>query len=193
MAPTAPCCAACAAFALAGDGENEAAVQQFELALQLDPLNQAARVELIKLLTRLKRHDEAIAQLMLQIDIERHNLKLYTNLVNRTKDDDSLSERAFTSIVESAPTEHTHHQKAAELRQGQNRWSDAIVHWRQVAKLQAFEPTGLLGLAEAQIHEKKWDDARRTVQTLKSTEWPSRFRQIESRVRNFEGRIKPSN
>jgi tetratricopeptide (TPR) repeat protein len=179
--------------ALSGDGKNEMAVGQFELALQLDPLNKEARVELIKLLTRLKRPNEAIAQLMLRIDIERHNLELYTDLVNRTKGDDALSERAFTSIVESAPTEHTHHQKAAELRQGQNRWSDAIVHWQQVAKLQAFDPTGLLGLAEAQIREKKWDDARRTVQTLKSTEWPSRFRTVESQVRNFEGRIKASN
>ncbi|MBT6154013.1 MAG: hypothetical protein HOL01_17015 [Planctomycetaceae bacterium] len=176
--------------ALSGDGEHEAAVEQFELALQLDPLNKEARVELIKLLTRLKRPDEAIAQLMQQIDIERHNLALYTDLVDRTKDDDALSERAFTSIVESAPTEYTHHQKAAELRQGQNRWTDAIVHWQQVAKLQAFEPTGLLGLAEAQIREKKWDDARQTVQTLKKTEWPSRFRNIESQVRNLEGRIK---
>jgi hypothetical protein len=178
------------AEALAAHGKPEAAVKQFKLALQFDPTNQPARIGLIKLLDRLDRKDEALVQLLLRIDIERHNLDLYTDLINRTKDDAAWSERAFTSIIESAPTEHLHHQKAAELRQGQNRWSDAIVHWQQVAKHQAFEPTGLLGLAKAQIHEKKWDAAKATVEKLNATEWPSRFSNLQNQVRNLESRLE---
>ena len=176
-------------IAMSGDSSPAEAVDQFKLALQLDPLNLPARKALIETLDKLKRSDEALEHVLAQINIERHNLELYTKLVERTKGDDAMSERAFTSLVESAPTEHTHHQKAAELRQGQNRWSDAIVHWQQVAKHQAFEPTGLLGLAKAQIRQKRWDDARRTVEQLKSREWPSRFRNVDSTVRNLESRI----
>ncbi len=177
--------------ALLRDNKPQQAVEQFKLALELDPMNAASRTELIKLYEgRLKKPSEAIALRLEQLNIERHNLDLYVQLSQRTKDDDALAERALTSIVESAPTEHTHHQKMAELRQGQNRWEDAIVHWQQVAKHQSFEPTGLLGLVEAQIRAKHWDDARRTVTELKNKDWPSRFSSVESKVRGFENRLQ---
>ncbi len=63
----------------------------------------------------------------------------------------------------------------AEIRQQQNRWDEAIVHWQQVARIRALEPTGLLKLAEAQIHQQLWDDADATVRQLESRTWPSRF------------------
>jgi predicted negative regulator of RcsB-dependent stress response len=64
------------------------------------------------------------------------------------------------------------------------------VHWQQVAKHQAFEPTGLLGLAKAQIHEKKWDAAKATVEKLNATEWPSRFSNLRNQVMNLESRLE---
>ncbi len=52
-----------------------------------------------------------------------------------------------------------------------------------------LEPTGLLKLAEAQIHENQFDAARQTLQTLNHTEWPSRFSDVESHVRQLEQQL----
>ncbi len=77
----------------------------------------------------------------------------------------------------------------AEIRQQQNRWQDAIHHWQQVCRIRSLEPTGLLKLAEAQIHEKLWADALKTIKLLQSKEWPARFSNVDYQVRNLLHRI----
>ena len=77
----------------------------------------------------------------------------------------------------------------AELRQTQERWAEAIPHWEQIARYRKLEPTGLLKLAEAQIHEKRLAEATQSLQTLKHTAWPSRFGDVESQIRQLEEKL----
>ena len=51
----------------------------------------------------------------------------------------------------------------------------AIAQWEQVARIRSLEPTGLLKLAAAQIHELQWDQAAETLRKLDTRTWPARF------------------
>ena len=105
------------------------------------------------------------------------------------KANEAEAERAATSIIEAAPTESENHAAFAELRQQQNRWDEAIPHWRKVAELRRLEPTGWLKLAEAQIHEQKWSDAQASVEKLQRTEWPARFSDVPQQTRALQERL----
>lgn len=172
-------------------GEHEKAVVQLQLAVELQPFDPEVHQALIRSYDALDDTDAAIRQIVRQLDFDRHNLELYKDLARRLSDDKKQSERAVTTIVEAAPREAEHHEALALIRQDQNRWSDAIEHWQHVAELRALEPTGLLKLAEAQIHEERWTAARTTIDRLKSRAWPSRFSNVESQARQLENRIKP--
>ena len=105
------------------------------------------------------------------------------------KDNEAEAERAATSIIESAPNESESHTALAELRQKQNRWAEAIPHWERVAELRRLEPTGLLKLTEAQLHEKQWDEARQSIGKLQKTEWPSRFNNVVEETRRLQEQL----
>ncbi len=123
------------------------------------------------------------------IDLMPNERTLYSQLADRLKDDPAQAERAATSIIESSPNEAESHQAYAERLQSLNRWSDAIPHWQQVARYRKLEPTGLLKLAEAQLHEKQFDAAKVTLKTLQSTSWPARFSDVEEQIRNLSNQL----
>ena len=77
----------------------------------------------------------------------------------------------------------------AEIRQGQNRWAEAVVQWEQVARIRALEPTGLLGLAAAQVHEKQWTDVEATIKKLRAVTWPARFGDVGNRIRELDRKL----
>jgi tetratricopeptide (TPR) repeat protein len=130
----------------------------------------------------------AVRQLLQTVQLARRDLKLYQELGKRyaAAGQPKEAERAYTSIVEVLPTEAESHALLAEIREKQNLWPEAIVHWEQVARLRALEPTGLLKLAEAQIHEKQWDRARETLRKLDARTWPPRFGDMHRQVRTLE-------
>lgn len=134
----------------------------------------------------LNDRDAAVGQLLSMIDIDRHNLDLYTQLAERLKDDPNLSERALTSLVEVGAAESENHQALAEQREKQHRWQDAIRQWQHVARLRALEPTGLVHLTEAQIHEKEWHAARDSIEKLKRREWPGRFSNVQNDIKRLQ-------
>ena len=169
--------------------EHAKAILQFRLALELQPNDRETHQALIASFDAIEDKAAASAQLRKFIDLQPHNLELYKQLAERMKDNAQESERAATSIIESSPNEAESHAALAELRQNQNRWADAIPHWQQVARYRKLEPTGLLKLAEAQMHEQQLSEAKQTLQTLKRTEWPSRFGDIESQVRQLEAKL----
>jgi tetratricopeptide (TPR) repeat protein len=158
-------------------GLHDKAIAQYQLALALQPNDKELHQQLMKVYDASGRQQEGTQQLLKLIDLSPHELSLYKDLAKRLAGDEALAERAATSIIESAPGEAESHQAMAEVRQEQNRWDEAIPHWKQVAELRRLEPTGLLGLAAAQIHEKQFADARATVKKLQQTEWPTRFEQ----------------
>lgn len=173
----------------ADKNQYEKAIEQLELAEQLQPNDSVTHDALVKSYDALGKTAEANSQILARLDYDRHNLSLYKDLAKRFRKDDSLEERVVTTIVEAAPNEAEHHQALAEIRQEQNRWSDAIEHWKHVAALRSLEPNGLLKLAEAQIHEKRYPQAQKTVDQLSQQEWPERFREIKDQIRKLEQQI----
>ena len=117
------------------------AVVQYRLSLELQPYDKTAHQELIECFKAQEDYDGLVQQLLAQIDFDRHQLPLYTELANwsRKRDPNSpMTERAATSIVESAPSEAESHQALAELRQSQKRWQDALAHWTRRFRVAAI-------------------------------------------------------
>jgi len=156
-------------------GEHQKSIPQLRLSLELQPGDMQTHKELLKAYDALEDAQGAIDTVLAQLDLDRHNLALYTDLANRMSSDMQLAERAATTIVESAPSESEHHAALAVHRESQQRWSAAIEHWKHAARLRALEPTNLLKLAEAQIKGKQPAAARKTLDNVTDRPWPSRF------------------
>jgi tetratricopeptide (TPR) repeat protein len=126
------------------------------------------------------------------VDVNRRDIAQYRSLGNRysVRERPREAERAYTSIVEALPLESESHELLATIREEQNRWPEALEQWEQSVRIRALEPTGLLGLAGAQIHEKQFDAARESVRKLQSTSWPPRFADVSQKIRELEERLK---
>ena len=169
--------------------QHDKAVTQLKIAVELQPTDSDAHEALTKSYDALKQPEAAVQQMLVQLDFDRHNLELYRKIAERLKEDEELSERAATSLVEAAPREAEHHQALAEFRESQDRWDEAIDHWQHVARLRSLEPNGLLKLAAAQVHEKKWNDARGTIKKLTQKVWPERFRSLDRDIQNLRKQL----
>ena len=165
--------------------DHARAIKQFELALALQPQDRESQESLVKAYDAVGRKADGTRQILRRLDFERHNLGLYQQLADRLRNNEAEAERAATSLIESAPNESENHAAFAQLRQQQNRWGEAIPHWRQVARLRRLEPTGLLELAKSQLHEKRWDDARSTLDELAKASWPERFGKVSDQVQEL--------
>ena len=153
------------------------AIVQLRLAAEVQPNDAETHQALVACCDRQGDKEGAVRQLLQSLQLARRDINLYKDLAQRLADLNRPKEceRAYTSIVEVLPSESESHALLAEIREEQNRWGEAIVQWQQVARIRALEPTGLLRLAKAQIHEKQWSDAAETVQKLNARSWPSRF------------------
>ncbi len=171
--------------------QHAAAARNLELALELSPGVQEIYPLLLKSYDALERKQDAIDLLLSQIDIAPHEFSLYSQLAERLADDPLQAERAATSIVEVAPLEAEHQQALAELRQKQGRWQDAVLLWRRAAELRSLEPTGLIGLANAQVEAGQPAAAQETLQQLREQEWPSRFdSELSTRLPELQRQIE---
>lgn len=173
----------------AGRKEHTKALKQLQIAIEFQPNDVETQTALIAAYEALNDTDGAVNQMLAMLDFDRHNLKLYKRLAEKLSSNAIESERAATSIVEAAPSEAEHHQAFAEFREAAGRWAEAIPHWQHVARLRALEPTGLINLAEAQIHEKQWTNAQSTLAKLQKTEWPSRFSNVANQVKTMQKQI----
>ncbi|MEX0717093.1 MAG: VIT domain-containing protein [Planctomycetaceae bacterium] len=171
---------------LAGRNEYAKAIPQLKIAIDLQPNDPATRRELIAACDAVGDPQEVIRQMLVLLDLERHDLDLHIGFAHRVMGDALLAERAATNIVEAAPREAEHHQALAVFRQEQDRWAEAIPHWEHVARLRALEPDGLIGLTEAQIHLRRREDARASLARLRETQWPARFANVRSEADRLE-------
>ncbi len=172
--------------------QHAKAIKQWELAVELQPNDAEVFTLLVAAHDALGDREGAVRQLLQAVQHSRRDLKLFESLAKRY---DALkqpgeAERAYTSIVEVQSTETESHAMLAEIREKQNRWPEAIAHWEQVAKLRELEPTGLLKLAAAQIHEQQWDKARESLRRLDARSWPPRFENVRQQTRALEEKIK---
>jgi tetratricopeptide (TPR) repeat protein len=172
-------------------GKHREAVTQLQQAAELQPNDADTYKRLLAEHDALNDPEGGVRQLLQAVQLSRRDSKLYQEMGRRLE---ALGrprevERAYTSIVEMLPQESEGHALLAEIRQQQNRWGEAIAEWEQVARIRALEPTGLLKLTEAQIHERQWKQATETIKKLRSRSWPARFGDVEQQIRNLEQRI----
>ena len=173
-------------------GQFLPAVAQLQVALSGQPNDAETLKLLVECYDKMKNPDGAIGQVMRALELSRRDIKRYEELGNRfaALDRGAEAERAFTSIVEVLPNETEGHQLLAEIRQRQDRWADAIPHWEQVAKIRSLEPTGLIGLATAQLHERQYDKAAETIGKLKARPWPPHFGDAPNRIADLERQLR---
>lgn len=190
--------------------EPRKAIEQLQLAVALQPHDAETHQELRECYQRLGDRAGLIRQLLASVQLRRRDIDLYKELGDQfsagrpagqvdandpfashdgPSPDPAAAERAYTSLVEVLPNEAESHVLLAEIRQRQGRWQEAVAHWRRVSQLRVLEPTGLLGLTEALIHQARWSDARESLQQLRSTSWPIRFSNIDSKIRQLERQI----
>jgi tetratricopeptide (TPR) repeat protein len=172
-------------------GDFARAAKQLQRANELQPNDADVQRKLFQCFDKQKDKEAAVRQLLESVQVSRRDLKLYEELGRRL---DELgraaeAERAFTSLVEMLPTESDGHTLLAAVRERQKRWDDALYHWEKVSTIRALEPTGLLGLANAQIHERQWDKATETLAKLKARSWPVRFTEIDKQIHTLEEQI----
>ncbi len=176
-------------FIYAERNQRKQAIEQLKLAIELQPTDAETHTKLIEIYDAQEDNAQAIQQTLALIDFDRHTLQHYQGLVDRLQDDTAMAERAITTIVEAAPLEAEHHQAIAEIRQRQDRWEEAIVHWKRVVELRRLEPTGLLKLAEAQVHTQQTAAAKQTLDELSRTEWPPRFSDVSNQVQRLQQQL----
>ncbi|MHB1035082.1 MAG: VIT domain-containing protein [Pirellulales bacterium] len=164
------------------------AAVQLNLALELAPNDAETQQALIDCYDKQQDKEGAIRQTLKFLELARRDIKLAEKLGDRYGDlgRKQEAERAYTTIVEMLPNESESHTLLAEIRERQNRWDDAIAHWQEVARIRALEPTGLLKLAAAQIHQRQWAEAAATIEKLNAKGWPSRFGDVVSQTRDLE-------
>jgi predicted Zn-dependent protease len=157
--------------------EHAKALAQFKLAVELSPNDPDLHKKLIATYDALMQPAEAAEQTAAAAELSPRDVNLWADLAERLEklEQPAEAERARTSLVEMLTTETEGHAKLAEIRQAQQRWDDATLHWRHVSRIRKLEPDGLLGLAGAQILAKDRAAANTSLTELETTDWPSRF------------------
>ena len=173
-------------------GQYAKAIAQLTLACELQSNDTETHRQLVACYDKQEDKEGAIRQLLASLQLSRRDIQLYKDLGRRFHDLNrpQQTQRAYTSIVEMLASESESHTLLAEIRQEQDRWDQAIHHWRQVARIRALEPTGLLKLAAAQIHQQQWDAATETLRKLEAKGWPSRFGDVRDEVRRLERQVE---
>jgi tetratricopeptide (TPR) repeat protein len=97
------------------------------------------------------------------------------------------AERAYTSLIEVLPNDADSEMALAQVREGQNRWEEAIGHWKLARDYRSEDPSGLLGLAKAYLHQKQWPNAQATIDQLRkpAKPWHQRFESL-----NVKGQVE---
>jgi Tfp pilus assembly protein PilF len=168
------------------------AIIQLQQAASVQPFDAETQQTLINCFDKQGDNEGVIRQLLQAVQTARRDLKKYQALGQRleTVGRPAEAERAFTSIMDVMPNEVESHALLAEVREQQNRWSEAMALWQRVAELRSAEPTGLLKLAAAQVHEHLWEQAAQTLRQLNGKSWPVRFGDVAVQIRVLEQQVE---
>ncbi|MBS0265396.1 MAG: hypothetical protein JSS02_25905 [Planctomycetes bacterium] len=172
-------------------GQFPQAIAQLQRAAVLEPNDPEIRQKLVECFDRQQDPVGAINQLLAQAEVNRRDMALFKSLGERYAklEQPREAERARTSIVDILPSEAESHQLLAEMFQEQNRWTEAVTQWEQVARIREAEPTGWLGLAGALIQVKQPDRANGILRKLETTTWPERFADVPARVQELRQKL----
>jgi predicted Zn-dependent protease len=168
------------------------AIKQLRAASWLQPDDPELWARQVKCFDVLSDKQAAVEALLRQLELQPRDIELCRDLAQRYDElgETAEAERALTTMVELLPQEAESHTMLAEIRQGQDRWADAAVHWQRVAKLRELEPTGLINLAAIQIRLEQWETARTTINQIKSRQWPDRFDSVSEDVERLERELE---
>jgi len=161
-------------------------------ALKDQPNDKQTHDLVLRAYDKLKDPEGAIAHLYRYVKAFRRDMKLYKTFYERLRKMEQKieAERVATSIVELLPLESESHAMYALILQGENRYDDALFHWSRVNEIRPREPSGLLGLAKAQIRLKQWTEANKTLDKVISTAWPDRFRNAKHEALNLQRNVE---
>lgn len=159
-------------------------VEQYELAIALQPNDREAHDRVVAILDDLGRRAEAAGALERALRHDPSQLDWIESLATRLKalGSEAEAERAWTDLVEHAPHEADGHRRLAQHRESEKRFEAAVVQWRQVVRTRPDDPEGLLSLAQAQRHAGDEDGARATLERVLETSWHERFGDVKARA-----------
>lgn len=110
--------------------------------------------------------------------------------VHALADEHGQAERAYTTMVEFSARESEGHERLARIREGQERYEDALQHWRRVREIRPREPGGILGEANCLILLKQTGEARTLLEKIVSRPWHPRFEDTVYDARNLLDDLK---
>jgi tetratricopeptide (TPR) repeat protein len=170
------------------NGKPERAEVQLRIAIENQPNDIETHRLLVAVYDKRERPDQALAQLLELAKLSGHDSKVYEEIGKRWAGlgKSGEAERAFTNIIEMLPNESEGHEALAKIRESQNRWEEAAAEWRQVIRARTKEPTGYIGLANTLFQMKRWAEAKKVTAEILKTDWPERFGDIKSQVREME-------
>ena len=170
-------------------GEHQAALVQLRLALAAQETDVETHRLAIACYDALGDARAAAAQLLDLARVLGHQPAIYVELGDRfTKaKDPAAAERAYTNLVERQPNEAEAQGALAAVRERQNRFQDAAVHWRQVIRVRNDEPQGYIGLARSLL--RSGQSAEEPLEVLRTREWEERFdAQVKQALRDLTKR-----
>jgi tetratricopeptide (TPR) repeat protein len=161
------------------------AAPHLRAAMKIQPNDAETRRELIRAFDESGDAKAAREQLLASIRLAPRELGLIADLGRRFQmaENSAAAERAFTGLVEVMPNEAEGHQKLAEVRVEQERWDEAIEHWKRVSHFRSLEPIGELGLVTTYLAANRKAAAGNTFARLMEKKWPSRFDEAIRKVR----------
>lgn len=163
------------------------AIRHLRAALEVQPNDTELYASLLTAYDKNEDAAGAIACLLESRELSGHDLALLVELGDRyaKAGDKEQAERAYTTLAEAMPQEADGHMELADLREEQQRWSDAEIQWRQVVRLRADDPHGVLGLSRSLIELKQFDEAESRLRKLLAAEWPERFGDVHYQARTL--------
>jgi len=165
----------------------EKAVLQFEAYVESGPVDQDVINSLIKAYDNMGNKEKATQRLLFLAREKRHEFDLYRKLGDRLKNSEltDLAQRAYSTLAEMSAHESEGRAIFANILEGQRRFSDGAVQWRQVMRIRAKEPLGYLGLARCLIGDEKYSEAQTLLEDIIARSWPSRFSKTREQARDL--------
>ncbi len=159
------------------------AVSQLKLVLEIKPDDDTASKLLIQAYDVLGQSAEALQAALHRSEYVSRQTATWKELGDRlSKLNEAVqAERAYTSLIEVLPNDADSEMALAQVREGQNRWEEAVVHWKLARDYRNEDPSGLLGLAKAYLHQKQWPNAQATIDQLRkpAKPWHQRFESLK--------------
>ena len=168
-------------------GEPRKAAHHYDLAVEMEPNDlesQRARVAAWDAAGERERATESLLESAMAASTD---LRLFVDLGNRLSAGGNAeeAERAFTTVVEKKPEESESHQALAEVRESQDRFEDAVHHWREVTRIRSQEPTGYLRLARVLVRTGEAAEAEDILEMLLGQSWDERFGDVHQKAKEI--------